>query len=59
VGLAPDASGDRVTALEPDGTSLSLPVVDNVYVWQGPCSMLPASINLVAADGQPTNVPFP
>jgi|GEM_PF-6149079 hypothetical protein len=54
VGLAPDASGDSVTALEPDGTKLSLPVLDNIYQWQGPCPMLPDSINLVAANGQPT-----
>jgi hypothetical protein len=55
VGLAPDASGDTVTALEPDGSELSLPVVDNVYVWVGPGPMLPDSITLVAANGATTN----
>jgi len=62
VGLAPDANGNTVTALEPDGTELALPVIDNIYVWKGPGSMLPDSVTVVGTNGRATTntiVPAP
>jgi hypothetical protein len=54
VGLAPDANGGSLAAIASSGEAVSLPVVDNVYVWSA--SPLPASLTVLGAAGQATTL---